>query len=130
MNYPIVLFDGECRLCDASVNWIIAHDRAKKFRFAAAQSQTGIQLRERFRIPELDSVILVDDEKIFTRSSAALRVARTLGLPWSLFFVLILAPPFLRDALYDTIASHRYRWFGKMPACAIASPELADRFLS
>ena len=130
MDHPIVLFDGACRLCDASVNWIIAHDRAKKFRFASAQSEAGNRLLERFCLPTLDSLILVEDGKIFTRSSAALRIARMLGLPWSVFYLFIFVPTFLRDALYDTIASHRYRWFGKMQTCAIAPPELAERFLN
>ena len=130
MDHPIVLFDGVCRLCDASVNWIIAHDRAKKFRFTSAQSETGVHLRERFRITKLDSLILVDCDKVFTRSTAALSIARMLGWPWSLFSVLILVPPFLRDALYDTIASHRYRWFGKLQICTMVTPELAERFLN
>ena len=130
MDHPIVLFDGVCRLCDASVNWIIAHDRAKKIRFTAAQSKTGIRLREHFCIAKLDSLVLVDCEKVFTRSTAALRIARMSGWPWSLFSVLILVPPFLRDAVYDTIASHRYRWFGKLQTCAMVTPELAERFLN
>ena len=130
MDHPVVLFDNICRLCDASVNWIIAHDHAQKFRFASAQSETGIRLREYFRISELDSLILVEGENFFTRSSAALRIARMLGLPWSLLSILMLAPPFLRDALYDTIASHRYLWFGKLQTCAKAAPELKERFLN
>lgn len=127
---PVVLFDNECRFCDASVNWIIAHDRDKKFRFAAGQSKTGKELLCKFNMQSLDSVILAQDGKIFTRSDAVLQIARALPFPWFAFYNFIFLPTFLRDPLYNAIASHRYRWFGKTQACRLPAPDVQERFLN
>lgn len=125
---PIILFDGVCNLCNASINWIIDHDPNRIFRFASLQSQAARQLLNGLdSIP--DSVILIDEEGIHTHSTAALRIARRLGLPWTLAALALPIPAFFRDAIYKWIARHRYSWFGRSETCRIPTPELSNRFL-
>lgn len=128
---PIVLFDGVCKFCDTSVNFIIDHDRRRRIRFAALQSRTGQALLHRFGLPadRFDSLVLVEGGSCSTRSTAALRIAGYLDLPWPLLGVLLLLPAFLRDGGYDLLAANRYRWFGVLDACRMPTPELQDRFL-
>lgn len=128
----IVLFDGLCNLCEASVQFIIRHDPQKKFRFAALQSEYGQYfLREHdFAKRDFDSLILVDESgRIFTCSAAWLRIMPHLNALWPLMTVFFLIPSFMRDALYRFIARRRYFWFGKKEICWLPTPELRDRFL-
>jgi predicted DCC family thiol-disulfide oxidoreductase YuxK len=118
---PVILFDGECNLCHASVNWVIAHDPQAIFRFASLQSYAAGGLP--------NSVVLIDEEGVHTHSTAALRIARRLGFPYSLLAVFTPVPKFLRDAVYNFVAAHRYRWFGRRESCLLPTPELAARFL-
>ena len=131
MSHPIVLFDGICNFCDASVNWIIARDRRGVFRFAALQSAAGERLqRERGLDPNaLDTLVLVEDAGVYRKSGAALRVLRRLRWPWPIFIGLIAVPPFVRDFVYDFFARRRYRWFGRKEECMVPAPSVRDRFL-
>ena len=128
---PVLLFDGVCNLCDASVRWLIRHDRRREFRFAPLQSRAGAALLRDARATGrgLDSVVLVEGHRVWTRSDAALEVLRRLGPPWSVVGVARLLPNRLRDALYDALARRRYAWFGRRDTCALPTPELAERFL-
>jgi predicted DCC family thiol-disulfide oxidoreductase YuxK len=128
---PIVLFDGICRFCDASVNWIIDHDPQGRIRFAALQSDVGQKLLERFGLSktDFDSLVLVEGERCWCRSDAALGVARHLPMPWSFLSAFLLMPAFLRDPLYGLLAANRYNWFGQFDACRIPTPEVRARFL-
>lgn len=127
----VLLFDGVCNLCNASVNFIIDHDPQAYFRFAALQSEAGRALLEGYSLAGnyLDSLVLVEDGQVYTRSTAALRVARRLGGAWPLLAGLLVVPRPLRDVVYDWIARHRYRWFGRRDACRLPTPELRARFL-
>lgn len=131
LESPIVLFDGVCNLCNASVNFIIDNDPEKHFRFAALQSKTGQKLLKKFNFSttHLDTLVLVEGGNVFTKSNAALRIAKKLKPPLPLLFSLVFVPPFMRDAVYMTIAKNRYRWFGKSKSCRVPSPELKGRFL-
>ena len=131
MSGPIVLFDGLCNLCDASVNWIIARDRRGVFRFAALQSPAGEQLQQAFGLDpnKLDTLVLVEGARVYRKSGAALRVLRRLRWPWPVFLGLIAVPPFIRDFVYDFFARRRYRWFGRKDQCLVPAPEVRDRFL-
>lgn len=131
MNHPIVLFDGYCRVCNGSVDWIIARDPHKRIHFASLQSAAGKKLLAEFHLSSatFSSLILIEGSRYYTRSTAALRIARMLKFPWSMVYGLIVIPRFIRDAVYDTIASHRYRWFGKVDARKTPLPELKERFL-
>jgi len=128
---PVVLFDGLCNLCEGSVLFIIKRDPSAVFRFASLQSKFGQGLLERFQLPkdDFDTMVLVEGERVFKRSTAALRVAKRLRFPWPLFYAFILVPPFLRNFFYRIIARNRYRWFGKKEACLIPTPALRARFL-
>ncbi|NMO14973.1 DUF393 domain-containing protein [Pyxidicoccus fallax] len=128
----VVLFDGVCNLCNGAVNFIIDRDPSARFRFAALQSaQAASLLAPLGRVPEADpqSFILVEDGRVYERSSAALRVARKLPGAWKLFYAFIVVPTPIRDAVYRFIARNRYRWFGKADACRMPTPELRARFL-
>lgn len=127
----IVLFDGICNFCNSSVNFIIARDKNDVFKFAALQSDKGIELQKKFSFDPgvLSSIILIDDNKSFTRTSAALRIAKELGFPWYLFYPLLIVPPFLRNIAYNILAHYRYKWFGKREACRVPTPEERAKFL-
>lgn len=127
----IVLFDGVCNFCNDSVNFIIRHDQAKRFQFATLQSETGLAIRARHEIDDdVDSIILVEDSQVFTHSTAALRIAKSLGGIYSLAHIFIIVPAPIRDFFYKLFARNRYRIFGKKEVCMIPTPEIRERFLS
>lgn len=126
----IVLFDGVCNFCNGSVNFIIRNDPDKRFRFAPLQSEVGQQLRAKFDIGEdVDSIILVEDEQAFMHSTAALHIARGLGGIWSIGYVFILIPAFIRDWFYKLFAKYRYKLFGKRDVCMMPTADVRGRFL-
>lgn len=128
----ILLFDGVCNFCNGSVNFIIERDAKNYFKFAPIQSDVAQNLLEKHNIDKAatDSVILVENEKAYTHSTAALRVARKLDGAWSWFYVLIVVPKFIRDFFYKLFALNRYRLFGKTEACMIPTPEIREKFIS
>lgn len=127
----VILFDGVCNLCQASVQFVIARDPSRRFRFAALQSDIGRRLlaAHDVAVPDLSSVILVADGRVHVKSSAALRVCRRLRGAWPLMAAFLVLPPFIRDAVYDVIGNRRYRWFGKKDVCWVPTADLGDRFL-
>jgi predicted DCC family thiol-disulfide oxidoreductase YuxK len=131
VNGPIVLFDGVCKFCNRSVNFIIDHDSPGRIHFAALQSDSGQALLRRFGLKTTDfnTMVLVEGDRFWTRSTAALQIARHLDRPWRYLSAFLLIPPFLRDLGYDLLASNRYRWFGQLDACRVPTPELRARFL-
>lgn len=126
-----VLFDGVCNLCNGTVQFIIRNDRRGRFRFAALQSEAGRELLLQYQLPEkaLNTVVLIAGGRAFTRSTAALEIARRLDGAWPICYAAVALPRFLRDSAYNFIARNRYRWFGKQEACMMPSPELKQRFL-
>lgn len=127
----VVLFDGVCNLCNGSVRFIIERDPRARFQFAPLQSPAADRLiaaqADRASLP--DSIVLVDEGRLYVRSAAALRIARGLRFPWPLAWVFILVPRPIRDWVYDLIARHRYAWFGKRDECMVPTPEVRGRFL-
>ncbi|MFM9905004.1 MAG: thiol-disulfide oxidoreductase DCC family protein [Pyrinomonadaceae bacterium] len=141
----IVLFDGVCNFCNGAVNFIIKHDKDKKFRFAPLQSEFGEQMRKKFGIgDDVDSIVLVQNSvqadpaaylkmevgSAYLHSTAGLKIANELGFPWSLAFVFILVPTPIRDWFYRLFAKYRYRLFGKTEVCMMPTPDVRERFLS
>ena len=124
---PVILFDGVCNLCTGSVQFVIERDSRKQFRFASLQSPVAERLLGRRN--DLDSVVLVENNAIYRKSTAALRIARRLDGLWPALAVFLVVPRFLRDAVYDWIGHRRYRMFGKRDACWVPNAELAERFL-
>ena len=128
----VILFDGVCNLCNGFVQFVVARDPQARFRFAALQSTAaGALLRDAsVTAPLPDSMVLVEDGRVYMRSTAALRVARGLRSPWPAAYLLIIVPRVIRDRVYDVIAAHRYRWFGRRESCMVPTPDLVRRFLS
>ena len=127
----VVLFDGVCNFCNATINFVIEHDRAGHFKFAPLQSEVGERLMAENGIDrtETDSVILVEDGKAYTHSDAALRIAKRLDGIWSWAYAFRIVPRFIRDAAYRLFAKNRYRLFGRQDACMMPTPDIRARFL-
>ncbi len=130
-EHPIILFDGVCNLCTTSVQFIIRNDKKHHFRFASQQSDIGIALLTKYHIDvnKTDSLVLIDQSKVYQQSTAALRIARQLSNGWSLMYIFIIVPTFIRNPIYDFIASNRYKWFGKKTECWVPTPALKSLFL-
>jgi predicted DCC family thiol-disulfide oxidoreductase YuxK len=131
MEHPIILFDGVCNLCNASVQFIINRDPKAKFRFTSLQSEAGQTLLKKFDLADqsLYSVMLVRDGKMHDRSRAALEIARGLSGLWPLMYVFIIVPPFLRNLVYDWISRNRYKWFGVRQECMMPTSNMKARFI-
>ena len=127
----VVLFDGVCNFCNSSVNFIIRHDKKDYFRFTPLQSEIGMKISEKYNLDSgnLKSVILVDKGKIYTKTTAALRIAKQLSGAWPALYVFIIVPPPIRDVVYNIIAKYRYKWWGERDACMIPTPEIRKKFL-
>jgi len=126
----LLIFDGVCELCNASVNFIIKRDKRKKFVFSPMQSQFALKTMEDYQIPGLanDTFILIKNGDIYLRSDAALEIARELNGLWFVFYAFKILPRALRDPLYDFIARNRYKLFGRRDQCMLPSSELKGRF--
>ena len=130
-NNRIILFDGVCNLCNASVQFIINRDTKAVFKFTSLQSELGQALLKKHNISSenLYSVIVIQDNHVYDRSRAALEIAKQLNGLWPLFYSLIVIPPFIRNFIYDWISKNRYRWFGVRQECMMPTPEMKTRFL-
>jgi predicted DCC family thiol-disulfide oxidoreductase YuxK len=130
ISQPVILFDGTCGFCDAMVRFVIARDSRKRFKFAPLESETGQALLAKHGIDptQTDSVVLVNGDKAYTKSTAALLIAVELDAPWPLAGLLGHVPLHLRDAAYDWIARHRRQWF-KSDQCPVPSAEMRERFI-
>nr|WP_199080472.1 DCC1-like thiol-disulfide oxidoreductase family protein [Pedobacter sp. ASV19] len=131
MERAIIFFDGVCNLCNASVQFVIKRDVKDYFRFSALQNEYAQEHLKEFKISPLNSntILLLEKGKLYTRSTAALRIARRLSGLWPLCYGLIIIPAFIRDAFYKMISKYRYRIWGKSQTCMIPSPELKAKFL-
>jgi len=129
---PVIIFDGDCVLCSHSAQFVLRHDEAGAFRLTAAQSTLGDALYRHYGLNPGDyqTMILLADGVAHVKSDAALRIARRLGLPWSLAVVFRIVPRALRDALYMFVARNRFRWFGRRDVCFRPEPRFADRFIT
>jgi len=125
-NPSVILYDGYCNLCNGSVHFVIRRDRKNKFRYASLDSDAGRSLLSSAVIDKQggDSIVYLENEKIFLRSTAVLRILLKLGRGWQIFYILILIPPFIRDPLYKMIARSRHRWFGRSGVCYLVAPQL------
>lgn len=128
----IVLFDGICNFCNSSVNFIIKHDKKDHFRFAPLQSEKGKALLQQFNGEQkgVDSLVLIENQKVYKRSTAALKIASHLNGLYFLLYGFIAIPSVFRDGIYNFIAKNRYNWFGKKETCMIPDPALKEKFIS
>ena len=127
----LLLFDGICHLCDASVQFILKRDPQGKIKFAPIQSPLGSKLYEQHGLDPAapNAMLFITPRGAFKASDAALEIARTLGGVWKIALVFKLLPCALRDAAYYFLARNRYRWFGKVESCMMPTPELKARML-
>jgi predicted DCC family thiol-disulfide oxidoreductase YuxK len=128
----VILFDGVCNFCNGAVNFIIERDREGYFKFAPLQSEVGEKLLAENGIDEIetDSVVLIEDGKVYTHSTAALRIARRLDGAWKFAYGFVVVPRFVRNFFYRLFARYRYKMFGKQDACMLPTPEIRHRFLA
>ncbi len=114
-NQSIVLFDGVCNLCNSAVAFIIKRDKKKIFKLSPLQSSLSEELNQEFHFNQLqlNSIVLIENNKVYYKSTAALRIVKKLSGPIRLLYIFIFIPPFIRDAVYMVIAKNRYLWFGK-----------------
>ena len=131
-QHAIILFDGVCNFCNARINFIIRHDKHDHFRFAPQQSNVAKKILAENKINTFstDSFFLIQDGKIFDRTSAALRIAKKLDGAWPAFYILLVIPSFLRDIVYRIIAKNRYKWWGKKESCMVPTENMRAKFLS
>jgi predicted DCC family thiol-disulfide oxidoreductase YuxK len=140
----LVLFDGKCNLCNGAVQFMIDHERAPNMKFAPLQSDLASErlvaamgeeparalIQGATGSGDPDTIVVIEDGKAYTHSTAALRIASHLKAPWRWAFVFYVVPRFIRDVVYRWIARNRYRWFGKSESCRVPTPELRARFVA
>jgi predicted DCC family thiol-disulfide oxidoreductase YuxK len=127
----IILFDGVCNFCNSSINFVMDHDPKFRFKFAPLQSNFAQErlAKAGLNTQDFDTVVLLEGDKVYTRSGAALRIAKNLSGAWPLLYGFVIVPPFIRNAVYNWVARNRYRWFGKQENCRLPSPEERARFV-
>ncbi|MFT6868335.1 MAG: putative DCC family thiol-disulfide oxidoreductase YuxK [Cyclobacteriaceae bacterium] len=130
-DHSIILFDGVCNLCNFFVNFIINRDPSKQFKFASLQSEKASVLLEQlgYDSTSLESIVLIQKGKIYTKSRAALEVLLALGYPWKISYIFLIIPRFISDYIYEVIAANRYSWFGKRESCRVPTADISERFL-
>ena len=131
-HHNIILFDGVCNFCNFWVNFTIDRDKDDIFRFAALQSEAGQKLLQEYKlnVSDFDTFVLIVNDKHFTKSTAALKIARKLNYPVKVLYYFIFIPKFLRDLIYSLIAINRYKIFGRRNICRIPSEDERDKFLN
>jgi len=131
-KHKIILFDGVCNLCNASVNFIIDHDKNNLYKFASLQSSTGQEYLKSFdlTLDDFDTLILIDGDKFYTSSTAALMVAKDLDGIIRYLYYFIFIPPFFRDIVYKIISQNRYRIFGKNDTCHVPKGDRKSKFIN
>jgi predicted DCC family thiol-disulfide oxidoreductase YuxK len=131
LQESILLFDGHCSLCNGAVDFVLKRDTRKKLLLASIQGTAGQGVLKKYELPPsyLDTLVLVEEGKVYLGSTAALRVARLLGGGWPLFYGLIIIPKGVRDRIYQWISRNRYQWFGRRDTCRIPSASESAHFL-
>lgn len=128
---PIILFDGVCNFCNRTINIILKYDKQAYFQFAASQSNAAMGVMQELGLEEnaIASVILIEQEKVYTKTDAVIQIANRLSGWPKLFRVLKFIPKPIRDFAYDLIAKNRYALFGKKDNCMIPDASIRHRFL-
>lgn len=127
---PIVLYDGECGLCNRSVKFLLKRDGGQIY-YAPLQGETAAALRQRYpEIPKtLESVVLVDGDRAYLRSKAFLYGAKYLTRPWRWAYALRWLPAFVLDLGYRVVARVRYRIWGKYDTCRLPTTDERAKLL-
>lgn len=127
----IILFDGICNLCNSSVRFVLKNDDKNQFLFASLQSDAAQKLLLQFNQEndKMMSLVLIEGDKVYDKSTAALRIGKKLKAPWNFLYFFIIVPKVIRDFVYNIIAKNRYKWFGKRDSCLVYSGEYKNRFI-
>lgn len=128
---PVILFDGVCNFCNSTVNFVLRQDKENIFLFAPLQSEAAQKILEQYQLSKsnFDSFVFVDGDKIYIKSSAALKVMGKLPWYWQWTQVFWIVPKPLRDWVYNFTSKNRYKWFGKKEECMLPKQEWKHRFL-
>lgn len=127
----IILFDGNCNVCSASVQFIIKRDPHATFRFASLQSDIGQQLLTRYQVDaNLDSMVFLEEGHVFTASSAVLHICKYLPAGWKALSIFLIVPKRIRDFFYGLVAKNRHRFRKENKSCLLPNPEVMKRFLT
>jgi predicted DCC family thiol-disulfide oxidoreductase YuxK len=127
----VIVFDGACNWCNAWINFTIDHDPQGKFKLGMLQSEHAKQILQELQLSteDFETFLLLEQTRIFTKSTAALKIAKHLSGLWPLLYLFIVVPRPLRDAIYDFVARHRYKWMGKAETCRVPTPSERARFV-
>jgi predicted DCC family thiol-disulfide oxidoreductase YuxK len=130
-NDQIILFDGVCNLCSGFMQFVYKRDAKAVFKLVWLQEKAGEEILQYLDLPtaNLKTIILIEHGEPFYKSTAFLKIVRHLRFPWPMLSVGVIIPNFIRNRIYDWVANHRYRWFGKKEQCLLPSGALAKRFL-
>ena len=127
----LVLFDGVCNLCNGAVRFIYHRDKNDTFRYLSLQSDEAKQALQpfgyNFEENNLNSFVVLKDGELYTKSSAALQVAASLGFPYNLAGIFTIVPKVIRDGVYNAVARNRYKWFGKRDEVCEFDPEFESK---
>ena len=131
-SHKIILFDGVCNLCSSTVQKVIENDTGNQFKFASLQSEFGQEFLSENNLPEdeFNTIILIEGNKFYMKSDAALRIGKELKGIYKLSGLLFVFPKFIRNLVYDFVSRNRYKWFGKRESCWLPTPELQQKFIS
>ena len=128
---PVLLFDVVCNLCSNSVQFVLTHNKKENINFASLQSEFGAKTLLNSKLPSdyTSSLVLLENDKVYVKSDAALQLCKHLSGLWKIGSILLIIPTFIRNPVYDWIAKNRYKWFGKKEVCWIPEPKWKKRFL-
>ncbi|HNQ12912.1 MAG TPA: DCC1-like thiol-disulfide oxidoreductase family protein [Bacteroidia bacterium] len=131
-NLHLILYDGQCKLCNFWVRFVLKRDKKEKFHFCHRQSEMGKKIISHMpdKIKQHDSVLFMDQGRLFAQSDAIIMILRRLGGIYNLLFLFIIIPHFIRNFVYRLVARYRYKWFGKTDQCVLPDPKWNARFLS
>lgn len=127
----IILFDGICNLCNGAVQFLLKRDKKEQFIFASLQSDAAINILLQYNVKKLtlDSIIFIEDDQVYQKSTAVLKICKNLDWPWKVISYARFLPLGFRDRAYDFIAKHRYKWFGRKDTCIMMIPKYKNRFI-
>ena len=127
----VILFDNVCRLCSGSVQFVLKHNTDESIKFASVQSALGRAVLTFYGMPTdvYETMLYIEHGRLYTKSTAALKIARRLSFPWPLLQIWVVVPRFIRDGLYDRIARNRYKLFGKHDQCYLPDEKMLKRFI-
>jgi predicted DCC family thiol-disulfide oxidoreductase YuxK len=127
----VIFFDGVCNLCNSAVQFVIKRDQKDQFSYTALQGEYAKSVLPQLGIIpyQLNSILLLEKGRLYTKSSAALHIAKKLGALWPLLYGFMIIPKFIRDWFYDVIAKNRYKWWGKQESCWVPTPLLKSKFI-